>query len=125
MEGQALPAGTAIADVAVTFGPFSLYPGRHVLLKEGEPLSIGSRALEILIALVEQAGELVSKDDLTARAWPNAAVEESNLRAQIALLRKVLGDDQATPRYVVSVPSRGYRFVARSPECHSNLLQGN
>ncbi|MGK9282323.1 alpha/beta fold hydrolase [Sinorhizobium meliloti] len=112
MEGQALPAGTAIADVAVTFGPFSLYPGRHVLLKEGEPLSIGSRALEILIALVEQAGELVSKDDLTARAWPNAAVEESNLRAQIALLRKVLGDDQTAPRYVVSVPSRGYRFVA-------------
>ncbi|RVE91917.1 adenylate cyclase [Sinorhizobium meliloti] len=112
MEGQALPAGTAIADVAVTFGPFSLYPGRHVLLKDGEPLSIGSRALEILIALVEQAGELVSKDDLTARAWPNATVEESNLRAQIALLRKVLGDDQTTPRYVVAVPSRGYRFVA-------------
>lgn len=112
MQGQGLPVGTAIADVAVTFGPFSLYPDRHLLLKDGEPLSIGSRALEILIALVEQAGELVSKDDLTARAWPNATVEESNLRAQVALLRKVLGDDQTTPRYVVAVPSRGYRFVS-------------
>ncbi|MER8387848.1 helix-turn-helix transcriptional regulator [Mesorhizobium sp. M1428] len=118
MQGQAFPKATAAADVAITFGSFLLYPGRHLLLKDAEPVTIGSRALEILIALTEQAGELVTKDELTARAWPNATVEESNLRAQIALLRRVLGDDQAAPRYIVAVPSRGYRFIAPLTRSH-------
>ncbi len=112
MQGLAFPKANAAADVATTFDSFLLYPGRHLLLKDAEPVTIGSRALEILIALTEQAGELVTKDELTARAWPNATLEESNLRAQIALLRRVLGDDQAAPRYIVAVPSRGYRFIA-------------
>ncbi|MER9444454.1 helix-turn-helix transcriptional regulator [Mesorhizobium sp. M0340] len=118
MRGQAFPNATAAADVATTFGSFLLYPGRHLLLKDNEPVTIGSRALEILIALTEQAGELVTKDELTARAWPNTTVEESNLRAQIALLRRVLGDDQAAPRYIVAVPSRGYRFIAPLTRTH-------
>lgn len=105
MQGLAFPKANAAADVATTFDSFLLYPGRHLLLKDAKPVTIGSRALEILIALTEQAGELVTKDELTARAWPNATVEESNLRAQIALLRRVLGDDQAAPRYIVAVPS--------------------
>lgn len=110
MQAQISPRETG--DVAITFGPFLLYPARHLLLKNDEPISIGSRALEILLELTERPGDLVTKDELTARAWPNATVEESNLRAQIALLRKVLGDDQAAPRYIVAVPSRGYRFIA-------------
>lgn len=112
MQGQVFPNVSVPPYVAIAFGSFLLYPGRHLLLKDGEPVKIGSRALEILIALTEQGGELVTKEVLTARAWPNATVEESNLRAQIAMLRKVLGDDQAAPRYVAAVPSRGYRFIA-------------
>jgi predicted ATPase/DNA-binding winged helix-turn-helix (wHTH) protein len=100
------------ADLALAFGSFLLYPGRHLLLKNDEPVTIGSRALELLITLTERPGELVTKDQLTVRAWANARVEESNLRAQIALLRRVLGEDQAAPRYIVAVPSRGYRFIA-------------
>ncbi|MER9663826.1 winged helix-turn-helix domain-containing protein [Mesorhizobium sp. M0159] len=111
MQAQASAKATA-ADSALAFGSFLLHPGRHLLLKNNEPVSIGSRALEILIALTERPGELVARDELTARAWPNTFVEESNLRAQIALLRRVLGDDQAAPRYIVAVPSRGYRFIA-------------
>jgi predicted ATPase/DNA-binding winged helix-turn-helix (wHTH) protein len=75
-------------------------------------LQVGTRALEILIALTERVGELVTKDELIARAWSNATVEESNLRVQVALLRKVLGDTQTVPRYIAAVPGRGYRFVA-------------
>ncbi|MBO0144602.1 winged helix-turn-helix domain-containing protein [Agrobacterium sp. Ap1] len=112
MQGEAPPNVTLAAGEATAFGSFVLYPVRHLLLKDDEPVAVGSRALEILIALTEQSGELVTKDELTARAWPNATVEESNLRAQIALLRKVLGDDQAAPRFIAAVPSRGYRFVA-------------
>ncbi|MER8826433.1 transcriptional regulator [Mesorhizobium sp. M0938] len=117
MQAHASPSPT-VADSAFAFGSFLLYPERHLLLKNDEPVTIGSRALEILIALTEHAGELATKDELTARAWPNATVEESNLRAQIALLRRVLGDDQAAPRYIVAVPSRGYRFIAPLTRSH-------
>jgi predicted ATPase/DNA-binding winged helix-turn-helix (wHTH) protein len=97
---------------AIKFGSFKLFPDRHLLLQGDEPLQVGSRALEILIALTERGGELVTKDELLSRAWPNATVEESNLRAQVALLRKILGDNQAAPRFIAAVPGRGYRFVS-------------
>jgi predicted ATPase/DNA-binding winged helix-turn-helix (wHTH) protein len=100
------------ADSAIAFGPFRLHPDRHLLLNDDKPVLIGARALEILIALVEQAGELVTKDQLVARAWPNLIVEESNLRAQVAVLRKVLHGGRPDVHYIAAVPGRGYRFVA-------------
>ena len=68
--------------------------------------------IAILIALLAQPGELVTKAQLVARAWPNTVVEESNLRAQVAVLRRVLRDGRAGTRYITAVPGRGYRFVA-------------
>ncbi|MGO6842652.1 MULTISPECIES: ATP-binding protein [Rhizobium] len=112
MEGQALPNATAAPDVATSFGEFRLYPGRYLLFKDQEPVAIGSRALDILIALTERPGELLTKDELISRAWPNTIVEESNLRAQIAVLRKALSEDRSAARYIAAVPSRGYRFIA-------------
>lgn len=103
----------------VTFGPFRLQPERQLLLEGDTPVRIGSRALEILVALVEQPGEVLTKDVLMARAWPNVVVDEGNLRTQIALLRRTLNDGRAGARYVVAVPGRGYRFVA--PVVHSLL----
>ena len=73
------------------------------------PVRVGSRALDVLIALVERPGELVGKDELIARAWPNTFVEESNLRLQVSALRRTLGEGN---RYLVNVPGRGYSFVA-------------
>src|SRR5689334_20354908 len=67
---------------AITFGPFRLVPARQLLLKGDEPVPVGSRALEILIALTERPGEVVSRDELVARAWPGITVDESNLRTQ-------------------------------------------
>ena len=100
------------ADSSIAFGAFRLHPGRRLLLKDDLPVSIGARALEILIALVEQAGELVTKDQLVSCAWPNSVVEESNLRAQVAALRKALRGDRSEANYIAAVPGRGYRFVA-------------
>ena len=97
---------------AIIFGPFCLYPRRHLLLKGDKTVAVGSRALDILLALTDHPGELVTKDELIARAWPQAIVEESNLRAQVAQLRRSLGDDQTNARFVAAVPGRGYRFVA-------------
>jgi DNA-binding winged helix-turn-helix (wHTH) protein len=95
-----------------SFGPFRLLPRQHLLLQDDKPVSLGSRALEILIALVEHAGELLDKGALEARAWPGLTVEESNLRAQITALRRVLAQGGAGESYVTTIPGRGYRFVA-------------
>jgi predicted ATPase/DNA-binding winged helix-turn-helix (wHTH) protein len=78
-------------------------------MDQGLPVRLGSRALDILIALVERAGEVVSKNELMSYAWPNTVVEENNLRVHVAALRKILGDDA---RYIINVAGRGYSFVA-------------
>ena len=75
-------------------------------------MRLGSRALEVLIVLVEHAGELVSNKDLLARGWPDTFVEEANLRVQVMALRKSLGDGQGGARYIKNVQGRGYCFVA-------------
>ncbi|MBV8186001.1 MAG: winged helix-turn-helix domain-containing protein [Alphaproteobacteria bacterium] len=102
----------ASAERAFSFGPFRLLPGQQRLLEGETPVRLGSRALEILATLVERPGELVSKDELIARAWPNTTVEDSNLKVHIAALRKALGEGKPDHRYVATVPGRGYRFVA-------------
>ena len=95
-----------------TFGAFRLLPTQQALLEKDLPVRLGSRAFEILVALVERAGELVGRDELTARAWPNVFVDDSTLRVHITALRKVLGHGQDGSRYIVNVTGRGYRFVA-------------
>lgn len=75
-------------------------------------VQIGARAFEILTCLVEHPGEIVSKEDLIARVWPNVFVQEANLKVHVATLRQVLGDGQGGNRFIVNVPGRGYRFVA-------------
>jgi predicted ATPase/DNA-binding winged helix-turn-helix (wHTH) protein len=103
---------SATSERVASFGPFRLFPARQLLLEGETPVRVGARALEILNVLVERAGELVSKKELIARVWPNIVVEESNLKVQVAALRRVLGDGQPGRRYLASVPGQGYRFVA-------------
>lgn len=105
-------AKTTPAGQGVQLGLFTLYPEQHLLHRAGEPVRIGSRALSLLIALVEKRGELVSKEALIARVWPDTFVEEANLRVHIAALRKVLGDTADPPQYIANVSGRGYRLVA-------------
>lgn len=99
-------------DRAIWFGPFCLRPAAHLLLEADTPVRIGARALDLLIVLVERAGEVVTKDELFARVWPGLTVDQGNLRTQVALVRRALRDDRAGARYVMTVPGRGYRFVA-------------
>ena len=96
-------------DAAVEFGPFRLLPTRRLLMREGVPVHLGDRALEILLILVELAPNVVSKKTLLERAWQSRFVEEVNLRFQIRALRKALGDGN---RYISTVSGRGYCFVA-------------
>ncbi len=95
-----------------SFGPYIFIPERQSLVKNERPVRLGSRAVEILAALVERPGELLSKDELVSRAWPETFVEESNLKVTVAALRRALGDAPADIGYIATVSGRGYRFVS-------------
>lgn len=96
----------------LAFGPYRLMPLQRIILRDSKPLQLGSRAREILVALVERAGEVVEKRELLNRVWPEMVVEEATLRVHINTLRKALREGEAGVRYVESVTGRGYRFVA-------------
>jgi DNA-binding winged helix-turn-helix (wHTH) protein len=99
-----------------TFGQYRLDTRGRLLERNGVAVALGSRSLDVLIALVERAPEIVDKRELFARIWPNRFVEESNLRGQVSALRKALGDGQAGCRYLSNVHGRGYCFVAQVSE---------
>lgn len=94
------------------FGPFRLSASKRLLFEGDRPVRLGSRAIEILIALVERAGELVGKSELVAIVWPDTTVVEANLTVHVAALRRALGDGEAANQYIINSPGRGYRFVA-------------
>jgi DNA-binding winged helix-turn-helix (wHTH) protein len=98
---------------AFSFGPFRLLPSQRLLLEGGRRVQIGSRAFDILTVLVDRAGEVVSKDELIDRVWQKIFVDVSNLKTQISALRRVLGEGHAGRRFIVTVPGRGYNFVAQ------------
>ncbi|MDO9404871.1 MAG: winged helix-turn-helix domain-containing protein [Polaromonas sp.] len=97
---------------AYVFGQFAVLPTRRLLLNDGEPVKLGSRALDILIHLARRAGEVVSKEELMMNVWPNTVVEEGSLRVHMVMLRKALGEDSSGVRYITNVPLRGYCLVA-------------
>src|SRR6266404_5841518 len=91
------------------FGRFRVDLHRRELFADGLSLPIGSRALELLVVLIEARGELVTKDELMSRVWPGTVVEENALQAQISTIRKALGEDR---NFIRTSARRGYRFVA-------------
>jgi predicted ATPase/DNA-binding winged helix-turn-helix (wHTH) protein len=101
-----------ISQDVICFGPFRLSTTERVLEKKGIPVRLGSRALDILIALVERPAEVVSKKELFARVWSDLVVDEGNLRYHVSALRKALGEARSGPHYVTNVSGRGYCFVA-------------
>ena len=94
------------------FGPFRVDALRRLLLREGEQVRLPAKAFEILLVLLEGKGRLVEKDELMRRVWPDAVVEENNLTVNISALRRSLAEIPGEHRYVVTVPGRGYQFVA-------------
>jgi DNA-binding winged helix-turn-helix (wHTH) protein len=100
------------APIEVSFGPFRLLAAQFLLLEGDKPVPLGSRALEILIALLERAGELVTKKELMDLIWPNVFVEPANLTVHISALRRALRDGREGNRFIINIPGRGYRFVA-------------
>ncbi len=100
------------SDGAIDFGPFRFVRARRSLTRDGIPVAIGGRALDILGVLVERAGRIVSARELMELVWQGVTVEDANLRTQLTALRKALGEGSDGTRYIVNVPSQGYIFVA-------------
>lgn len=96
----------------VEFGPFRLYMAGRLLQRNGVAVKLGSRSLDLLIVMVERAGDVLSRRELIARAWSGLVVDEANLRVAISGLRKSLGEGKDGARYIVNLPGRGYSFVA-------------
>jgi TolB-like protein len=96
-----------VDEPVLSFGRWRLLPGSRRLFAGDVPIPLGSRAFDLLLALVEARGALVTKDELLRRVWPGTVVEENNLQVQVAVLRKVFGEDGL----IATIPGRGYRFT--------------
>jgi DNA-binding winged helix-turn-helix (wHTH) protein len=97
------------ADATLEFGRFRLLLRQRQLVADGEPVDLGTRALDLLLVLLEADGLLVTKEELLSRVWPGIVVAEENLKVQIAALRKALGEDRD---FIRTEFGRGYRFTA-------------
>src|SRR6185503_1187605 len=95
----------------VIFGRFRLDLASRSLERDGQPVKLGSRALDILCVLAEAKGEIVTKDDLMARVWRGLIVEENNIQVHVSALRKALDGGADDQSHLITVPSRGYRLI--------------
>lgn len=103
----------AQAGEIVSFGPFTLRVNERLLARNGVPLDLGGRAMDVLLALIAKANAVVSKEELLAQAWPGVVISDGSLRYQITMLRQALGEGQGGARYVSNIVGRGYCFVAK------------
>ena len=99
--------------VTYEFGPFRLDVAERRLLRDGKPVSLAPKVLDTLLALVENSGRLVEKNELMSRLWPDTFVEEATLARNISDLRKALGLSSGEDTFIETVPKAGYRFVAQ------------
>jgi DNA-binding winged helix-turn-helix (wHTH) protein/TolB-like protein/Flp pilus assembly protein TadD len=94
------------------FGPYRVDALKRLLLREGEPVPLTSKVFDTLFMLVSRSGEVLEKNELMTSLWPDRFVEENNLTQNISVLRKALGENRSEHRYIVTIPGRGYSFVA-------------
>lgn len=95
------------------FGDFSLNPAEQILLRNGSPIQVTAKSFSLLVLLVEAHGTLVDRETLISRLWPDITVEENNLKVQVSVLRRTLGDSFEQPKFIETIPKRGYRFIAQ------------
>lgn len=100
------------AIAPIEFGPFRVIPGKRLLTRDAQPMDIGGRAFDLLLALLEKPGRVLSKRELLKRVWPDMVVEEGSLRFHMNGLRRALGDGEGGARYIATQVGVGYAFVA-------------
>ena len=96
----------------ISFGDFELDRTKRRLLRHGETIVLNAKAFDVLVYLTENAGRIVTKDEILNSVWENQFVEEANLVVQISALRKALGESKNDPKILVTIPGKGYEFIA-------------
>jgi TolB-like protein len=99
--------------VGYSFGPFRVLPTERLLFQDGRPISIMPKVFDTLLVFLRHGGQSLSKDELLRLIWNGSAVEMGNLTQNIFILRKILGEAPHEHRYLVTIPTMGYRFVAK------------
>ena len=110
------------SEDAIRFRRFQLFPSARLLLRDGRPIEIGSRAFDLLTILLASRGSVVTKEEIFRHVWPSTVVEESNLRWQMVSLRKVLGEDGDL---IKTIPGRGYLFACEAGEAGNTVREPN
>ncbi len=111
--GRGEPAIAPSCLRSIGFGDFMAFPASRMLTRCGEPVELGGRAFDLLMVLLRSRGALVTRDEIVRYVWPSTTVDESNLRFQMACLRKALGSARD---YIKTVPGRGYLFIGDNEE---------
>jgi len=119
MKGQMSPESTKTYE----FADFRLDCAQKLLFRHGLPVPLTPKVYDTLLLLVESNGRLLEKDELMQRLWPDRFVEEGNLTSNIKTLRRALGDDASDPRFIETIPRRGYRFIAAARQSIEASLQ--
>src|SRR5215813_5345008 len=119
-----LPLMPHSQDTCYEFGSFRLDVNQRVLTRSGEPVSLTPKATDILVLLLNNAAQLVDKEELIREVWPDSFVEEQNLTQNIFVLRRALGDGTGGAKFIETVPKRGYRFVAPVKKISCGQIQG-
>ncbi len=101
-----------VSEKTFSFGDFELSSAKRTLLKQGETISLNSKTFDLLLTLVENHGQILSKNELLDKVWEGQFVEENNLTVQISALRKIFGEKRNEHKYIATIPSKGYKFVA-------------
>lgn len=116
LSSTLIPPAASQKRLCYAFGPFVLHPFRRTLLRERSKVRIGPKAFDILCALVEHCGRDLGREELEKSVWGNVIVDERTVRVHMAALRKALGDQVAAPRYILTTPGVGYRFISEVRE---------
>jgi len=109
-------------DQFYRFDVFTLDLARRRLLRDNRPVPLKPKAFDLLVALVESRGRVVTKEELLERVWPNQFVEEGNLTVHMSAVRKALGDRKGEARFVETIPGQGYSFLRRLDEAGDNVV---
>src|SRR5882672_1401590 len=115
---------SSVTESAVyEFEGFRVDAGKRLLWNSGEPVALTPKVFDTLFYLVKNAGKTISKDELMAAIWPDTVVEENNLNKNISALRQLLGEKPGEHRFIVTVPGKGYKFVASVVESSVDGVQ--
>src|SRR5688572_33045003 len=101
-----------LAPTTYTFAEYELDLARRLLLRAGQSIPLNAKAFDLLVVLIENRERVIAKEELMELVWRDQFVEEANLTVQISALRRILGEKKDEHRFIVTVPGRGYRFVA-------------